>query len=387
MGLDALWMVATGLMAATGMLWVLLLLGMLGASKDKRFVLQSGDDVTLPPSPPKVSIIIPARNEEGFIGRAVSSALAQDYPALEVLVVDDASEDRTAQEATEAGGGDERLRVVPGRPLPDGWLGKPSACWHGQSLSEGEVLLFVDADIVLDPDATRQCVAALTERKLGMLSLWGTWVMESFWEKVAQPVVGGFVRGAHPLDKLNDPKRPEAFANGQFIMIRREDYHNFGGHEAVRAEVLEDVRFAQRAQAAGVRCGMFLAPSLFRVRLYTSLSEIWQGMLKNFYHGMNRQPRLAAAAAAFVSTTTLLPVALLVLALWLGHWPLAVAAGVNVLIMYAFRFVQDGAMGMDRLYGLTHPLGTAILVGIILTSMWRGLRGQTTLWKGRAVQG
>lgn len=383
----------TALMGVTALLWVLLLTGVVMASRDRRYVLDADnaghDDEARhrQGQAPLVSIIIPARNEEGSIGAAVRSALSQSWRRLEVIVVDDASDDGTADEAREAGGGDERLRVMPGRPLPAGWLGKPSAVWHGQSLASGDVLLFIDADVKLHRSAVSQCMEAMEERGLDMISLWGTWLMESFWERTVQPVVGGFVRGAHPLDKVNDPESPEAFANGQYIMIRRSAYDAFGGHQVVKDEVLEDVRFAQRAKAAGLRVGMFLAPSLFSVRLYTSLSEIWHGMLKNFYHGMNRSVGLALLAAAFVSTTTLLPFALVVLGGALGDEALIAASCLNIALMYGFRLAQDSLMGMSRVYGLTHPLGTAVLVGIILVSMWRGLRRRPTSWKGRAVQG
>ena len=381
------WILAV-VMALTALLWLGLVLAVARSGSDERYSLAPSEPTGgLPDPPPKVSIIIPARNEEGAIGRAVASSLAQDYGNLEVLVIDDASSDRTAEEAREAGRGDDRLRVEPGRPLPVGWLGKPSACWHGHTLATGEIFLFIDADVVIAPEAVRVSVAALRSRSLDMLSAWGTWRVETFWEKVCQPVVGGFVRGAHPLDQVNDPENPAAFANGQYIMIGRAAYKRFGGHEAVKNEVLEDVRFAQRAQVAGLVCGMFLAPKLFAVRLYTSLGEIWQGMLKNFYHGMDRRPGLALVAAAFVSTTTLLPFVALAFGLAAGAWHVVVAAGLNIALMVAFRFIQDGIVGLSRWYGLTHPLGTLVLVGIILVSMWRGIRSAPTSWKGRPVQG
>jgi hypothetical protein len=370
------------------LLWALLVLGAWLAGRDRRYRLEP---VGQPPDAaeglPLVSLIIPARNEEAVIARAVRGALAQDWPALEVIVVDDASEDQTRARALEAGQGDPRLRVIQGRPLPQGWLGKPSACWHGQTQARGQRLVFVDADVALAPQAVRRAVEVAAERGLGLVSLWGTWVMGSFWMRVAQPVVGGFVRGAHPLDRCNDPARPEAFANGQFILFTREAYDAFGGHEAVKAEVLEDVRLAQAAKRAGVGCGMFLAPALFEVRLYTTLGELWRGMVKNTYHGMNRRPALALSALAFLSATTLLPWGTLAAGLALGDarlWgPSALSAG----LMFVYRFFADKDLPIPRAYALTHPLGTAVLVGIIAASFWRGLRQKPTLWKGRAVQG
>lgn len=382
----ALWWGSTVLLALIALLWLLLIAAIAKAVSDTRFVL-AARDADAPPPPQRVSVIIPARNEEGSIGKAVRAVLAQDHENLQLIVVDDASEDGTRQEALHAGGADPRLEVIPGRPLPEGWLGKPSAVFHGQSQADGDVLLFVDADVEIAPSAVRSCVAALEERNLDMLSLWGRWIMEGFWERVAQPVVGSFIRGAHPLDRCNDPNDPTVFANGQFIMIRREAYDRFGGHEAVRDEVLEDVRFAQRAGESGLRCGMFLAPELFQMRPYDSLSDLWSGYVKNFYHGTNRSAGKALTAAAFVSVTTLMPWLTLAVGAALGDVATTALSGGILGLQLIYRFIHDGAIGLPRIYGLTHPLGNAILVGIILHSTVRGLTGRKTSWKGRAVQG
>jgi chlorobactene glucosyltransferase len=381
---EVLWWALTVVLGLVAVLWVLLWLAVYKAVHDTRFLLAptAGD-----PAPTKVSVIIPARNEEGAIGNAVRAVLAQDHTDLELIVVDDASEDATRAEALEAGKGDPRLRVIAGRPLPEGWLGKPSAVFHGRNHATGDVLLFVDADVKIAPTAVRTCVRALEERGLDMLSLWGRWIMVGFWERVAQPVVGSFIRGAHPLDKCNDPADPTVFANGQFIMIRAQAYEAFGGHETVRNEVLEDVRFAQRASEAGLVCGMFLAPDLFEMRPYESLADLWSGYVKNFYHGTGRSPGKALAAAFFVTTTTLVPA---VTAAWGAATADPVIGGLSGLILLlqlAFRFVHDGAIGLPRVYGLTHILGNAVLVGIILHSTVRGLTGRKTSWKGRPVQG
>ncbi len=379
-----MWWVVVSVLGLVALLWVLLVVAIFKAVNDTRFTLTPS---TTRPAETLVSVIIPARNEEGSIGGAVRAVLAQDHPNLELIVVDDASEDRTRAEAEGAGGEDPRLRVVAGRPLPEGWLGKPSAVFHGRSHAKGDVLLFVDADVKIAPSAVRTCVAALEARGLDMLSLWGRWIMEGFWERVAQPVVGSFIRGAHPLDKCNDPADPTVFANGQFIMIRAEAYEKFGGHEAVRDEVLEDVRFAQRAAEAGLRCGMFLAPDLFEMRPYESLGDLWSGYVKNFYHGTGRSAGKAFSAATFVAVSTLLPAVTFAAGAALGDTTVTALSGAILGLQIVFRFVHDGAIGLPRIYGLTHVLGNAILVGIILHSTVRGLTGRTTSWKGRAVQG
>lgn len=386
--MDILVNVLVVVLVLVNVMWTLLVVAAWVGGRDTRFVLPRDPDEATPApgdDAPKLSLIIPARNEAHVIGAAVRAALAQDWPNLELILIDDNSTDGTADRAREAAAGDPRLRILTGTPLPEGWKGKCWALWQAQQEADGALLLFVDADVQLGPQAARRACQTLLERDLGLLSLWGTWQVESFWERVAMPVVGGFVRGAHPLDRINDPEQPEAFANGQFILVSRVGYDAFGGHEAVRDQVLEDVRIAQVAKGAGLRCGMLLAPDLFRVRMYQNLRDLWLGFVKNFYHGMEQRVGVAVAAATFASTTTLLPWLCLAFALGAQELVLGALALGCVVQMYVFRFMQDGTYRMPRAYGITHPLGTAILVGIILHSAWRGLRGTPTQWKGRPV--
>lgn len=366
------------------LVWLLMLLGALASGRDRRHVLG------LEPTPideplPSVTILIPARNEARVIAAAIGSALEQDYPDLEVLLIDDDSTDGTADVALGAAGDDARFRLLRGSPLAEGWKGKPWALWQAQKEARGALLLFVDADVVLHPLATRRAVETLLSRKLDMLSAWGTWIMEGVGVRIGLPVVGGFVRGAHPLDRVNDPAQDAVFANGQFILMRRTSYDAMGGHTAVKDEVLEDVRLAQAVRRAGQRGGMVLAPPWFRVRLYETVGELFRGTVKNFYAGMGQKGGLAILAALFVAWTALLPPAAFVFGVGAGDVVLASVAGGCLAVMVAFRLVQDRPLGLSPIYALTHPIGAAILLGVIVTSAWRGARGKATTWKGRPV--
>ncbi|MCB9763113.1 MAG: glycosyltransferase [Alphaproteobacteria bacterium] len=341
-----------------------------------------------PPEPaPRLSICIPARNEAGNIGACVRAALASDYPELEVVVVDDRSEDGTAEEVRTAAAGDPRLRVVEGTEPPPGWAGKPWACLRAAGESNGELLLFIDADVRIAPWAASAAVRRLTEGGLAMVSLFGDWDLRGFWERAVVPVVGWFIRGAVDLDAVNDRGRPEAFANGQFILVTREAYDAIDGHEAVAGEVLEDVRLARAFKRRALPTGLFRAPGAFSVRLYTSLREIVAGYTKNLYEGMDRQPLLAAGAVLFVFTSTLLPylillgvaVARLALGwhlagpLWIG-WLLVIIA-----MIHLFRWRLERHDGRSGWHALSHPLGNLIFCWILL----RSLMVVESSWKGR----
>lgn len=336
---------------------------------------------------PRLSICLPARNEAHQIRSCLEAALGADYPDLELILVDDHSTDGTAQIAASLQ--DPRLKILTGQDLPGGWSGKSWACQQAAEAASGELLLFIDADVELGPAPLRQAVAVLQARKLAMLSLFGTWKLESFWERVAIPVIGWFVRGATDLDAVNSPGRKEAFANGQFILVRRDAYVQTGGHGAVRASVLDDVRLAQSFKQQGLALGLYHAPRAFQVRLYRNLSEIVQGYTKNFYEGMNRNPALALGAILFLFVGSGLPYLLGAAALF---WPRGLFVGLEVswpwtnwilgicLLPLVFRWRLERADGRDGRYAWSHPVGNLVLGWVLLRSMFV----VRTEWKGRS---
>jgi chlorobactene glucosyltransferase len=189
---------------------------------------------------PFVSIIVPARNEEANIERCVSSLAALKYPAFEILVVDDESRDRTAQIVENLpSGNSSEVRLIRGKPLPEGWFGKPWACWQGAAAARGDLLLFTDADTVHAPGLLSQAVCGLREEGADVVSLLGRQVMGSFWEQLLQPQF--FMLLAFRFPRAGTPKKPHqwkhAIANGQYILFKQEVYEASGGHEAVAGVV------------------------------------------------------------------------------------------------------------------------------------------------------
>jgi hypothetical protein len=377
-------LIAGGYLALLTLTWASLAFG--AGRWGRRWRLTSGQRA--PDNAPRLSVCIPARDEAGRIGPAVRAALALDYPNLEVVVVDDRSSDGTGQEARDAGAGDERLRVILGTEPPAGWAGKPWACLRAAGEATGELLLFVDADVQVAPWSAGAAVSAMETENLDLLSLFGDWELRSFWERAVIPVVGWFIRGSVDLDGVNDQARQEAFANGQFILVRTQGYEAVDGHAAVRAEVLDDVRLARAFKSRGLRTGIRHAPGAFSVRLYTGLGDIVAGYGKNLYEGMDRRPIIAWGAILFVVVSTLSPYVVLA-ALGVGvatgawspprlGWWLWLAAIVG--LIHLFRFRLERADGRSGVHSLTHPLGNVVLVWVLLRSFF-GMRAQ---WKGRA---
>lgn len=371
-----------GFLTLLTVLWTALLAG--AGSWHRRFALPEASV----PQPPRLSICIPARDEAHQVAACVRDALASDHPDFEVVLVDDCSSDGTASVALDAARGDPRFRVVAGTVPAAGWAGKPWACARAATEATGRVLLFIDADVQLGRNAASRAAAVLLDRQLALLSLFGTWRLESFWERVAIPVIGWFVRGVTDPAAVNTPGRREAFANGQFLMVNREDYDNLGGHAVVKAEVLEDVRLAQAFKRRGLPIGLWSAPWAFEVRLYRSLGEILDGYGKNFYEGMARRPHVAILGLVFLGVTSFLPYLLLPVVLLTPDtlltgipartvWQvwIAVLCGLPV----AFRYRLDRADGRSGALAWSHPLGNLVLGAVLLASVFR----VRTRWKGR----
>jgi len=346
-----------------------------------------------PARTPKVSVIVPARNEAVNIETLLSSVTASRYPDFEVVVVDDRSDDGTGALArAHAPGNADRIVVVEGADLPDGWMGKPWACRQGARAATGELLLFTDADTVHGPDLLARAVAAMEEDGADVLTVAGRQLMGSFWERLVQPQVFlTMVLRFYDAEKIVRAGRwRDAIANGQFLLFKRTTYDAIGGHDSVKDEVVEDLALAQGVMRAGHRLSLRLGETAFATRMYRSLGELVAGWSKNiFTAGLQTvSPRLRP----FVAPTSVLvggglwlapPLALLAALAGFGGdgllWWSAAAVSWSAIFWVAFTV----RMGAPFYYGLLYPLGASVGRFIFLRS-WR--RGRNVEWKGRAYR-
>jgi chlorobactene glucosyltransferase len=371
--------------------WALLALLFFALVRLPRALAPAGDAAARLPVPaPLVSVIVPARNEAHNVGRVLASVNASRYPRFEVVLVDDRSEDGTGALAREVERGRaERLEVLQGAPLPEGWLGKPWACAQGVRRARGDYLLFTDADTVHDPDLLGRAMAAFAEDAADVVTVLGRQVMASFWERTVQPHVFVMLMSRFPGSWTMLPPRRwrDAIANGQFLLFRRDAYDAFGGHEAVRDEVVEDLRIAQLLVKGGWRLSMRGAEDALATRMYRGLSEIVAGWSKNVALGALHtvppwlRPVLLPAAVAYGAAVWLAPALVLAAALLGAAGPAWLVWSATAVAVSALFWGAVGArMGVPFLYGLVYPLGAAVGVWIVLRSWVRGTRVE---WKGR----
>ena len=334
-----------------------------------------------------ISAIIPARNEEASIARAVESVAAQ--PEIEeVVVVNDQSTDRTGAILAESAARIPKLKVLAAGELPRGWIGKNHAASIGAAVASGDWLLFTDADTFHLPGSAGRALRDAADHDAVLVSYSPEQEMATFWERALIPFVYCRLAARFSFARVNDPNQPDAAANGQFLMIRREVYESMGGHRAVAGEILEDVAVARRAKQQRFRIYFAAPKGVVRTRMYRSLGAMWQGWTKNLYPlmGGNRKSLLLelVEACPFVEFALMTGM----LALYLAGFrslPLAVAAGAVVGMLLSRNVIYLAALQRNR-YPLSYIkyyfLGALLYGAALLESWWKSTRGEV-VWKGR----
>lgn len=316
----------------------------------------------------KVTVVVPARNEEHRIPRLLQSLQRLDYVNFEVVVVDDASTDCTAQIAEEFG-----VAVVRLDHLPAGWTGKAHACWLGAAQSSGEWLLFTDADTVHSPRSLTVALSAAVTHESDMVSFLCRQECESIWERLVLPYAYALYFAGRLW--VNRSKR-SAVANGQYILIRRSEYDRIGGHRAIRDSVIDDVSLAQRAQECGVRLLLMRGEQWVSVRMYDGLAPLAEGLSKNAVFFLAASPGFGVLTLA-ASLTFGAAVPSVVKCPSLRRKAAIYSTPALALMPWMRRF------DVPALYALLYPLAAGMFQLIALDSMRRTLLRQGVQWKGR----
>jgi hypothetical protein len=334
-----------------------------------------------PPVRRPVTVVVPARDEETQIGACLTALLDQRGVAdLRIVVVDDGSTDGTA--AVVRSFEDPRVRLVRADPPPPGWLGKPHACATGAGAAPArgndDVLVFVDADVRLFPDALAGAVAVLEQNGLDLVSPWPRPLAVGATERLVQPLAPWLWATTLPLRLAERSPRPSlAAANGQFLVLTRAGYDRAGGHAAVRDQVLEDIALLRAVKRSGGRGVPVDGSRLAACRMYDGWPAVRDGYTKSLWSAVGGRPAASAAAAAALTAVWVLP-------------PLAALRGsraglVGWLAGAAGRAVVAAATG-GRIWpdALAHPVSVVVFDALMVRSVV-GLRQGTLSWRGRRL--
>jgi len=375
-------------------LHILVVLRLLASHLDLNHALRHGVLHALRPGEhlatwPSVSVVIAAQNEESALGTCLEALATQSYPALEIIVANDRSTDRTADVVRTFAARFPDVRVVDVHELPPGWLGKTHALTRAVPSARGDYLVFTDADVAWHPALLRTCVAFMEREQLAFLSLWPRVVVGSFWERLLPPACGLLLALWFHQRRPGDAAAPP-FANGQFLAIRRPVYDQIGGHAAVRDEVAEDVALARLAKAAGLRRHVALGQELLRTRMYENLRQITSGWTRIFCGALAARWKLiVTTVAAVVGHWPVLAVPLVLLAVAavgrpLGalHWAWLLTVAAHLVALFSVARRHAALFFEGRVYWWLLPLATFGAVALLLQSVLF-MSGRGTLAWGR----
>lgn len=338
-----------------------------------------------PPQPlPRMSVLIPARNEAHVIGATVRSLLQQDPPPHEVIVLDDGSTDGTADAANRAAAGDARLCVVTGAPLAAGWAGKNWACAQLSAAATGDVLLFTDADVRWEAGALGALARLQADLDADLLTVWPTQETVTWGERLVVPLMGLAIMAYLPVQLVHrTPYATAAAANGQCLLFRRDAYAAVGGHAAVAANVVEDVALAKRVKRAGLALRMADGHGLIRCRMYDGWPAVRDGYAKNILAGHGNSVVLLLLSVVFHLAVFVWPWLWLIFGQGTRGWPLwpllLALLGVTV------RGITARATGQRVRDAVWMPVSALLMTRIAVHAIWWRLRYGGPRWKGRTL--
>lgn len=339
----------------------------------------------------RVSVIVPARNESDRITGCIATLLEQGAVVHEVIVVDDRSDDGTADTVLRAARGDPRVRVVRVDELPAGWAGKAHACQRGGELAQADWLLFADADCRFRPGGVAGAVEYAQRHQADLLSLWLAADHRSFWEHMLIPLCGALILYWFPPLRANRSGSRVGYANGQFILMRRDAYRRMGGHACARDTVIEDIPLAQHAKHCGLRLRTALGPEIVAVRMYTNFREIYDGWTRIFVGALQRRWKLLMSIGSLLGGSLLPSIGAPLAAAYVFcfGWP-ASTLHLTVVILLWLHFAAVYSVSY-RLWGLCHcarrhlwlyPVSTAIVIAILARAWWWMLARRPIIWRG-----
>ena len=371
-------------------------------------VLDHGPSQESSPTAPSLTVVIPAYNEAANISRCLSSVLRNEPPCSDwrVVVVDDDSSDATVHLAAAtitATPSPARTSVLQAGPRPSGerWVGKNWACTRAMETVETDWVLFIDADVQLAPQTLRRALHQANADNADLFSLAPRLVCGCLAERMVQPIMASLLGLGFPMEQTNNPDSPVAFAAGPFMLFRRQAYTAIGGHQALAAEVVEDLALARRIKGGGFRLRYCLGLDAVDLQMYANLPALWEGWSKNWFLGLDRSVAKALGAGAVVllmfSGPWLITGSAATALLWLVNNSNATTLSIGLASATALLGMTGiGLQLLLRLWirqrfavPLTHwwlmGLGGLIVAAIAPTSVWRSLTGRGWTWKGRSL--
>ncbi|PZD94080.1 hypothetical protein DNH61_19160 [Paenibacillus sambharensis] len=341
----------------------------------------------LPGETPRLSVLIPARNEEKRLPGCLESLIAADpeLKDIEILVLDDRSDDGTARVARSYAAKDARIRLLDGMQLPAGWAGKCHACMQLAGQASGNWLLFMDADARVERGALSRAAAAAEHAGSGMITGFPYQETGSWLERLVVPMMGFTIACHLPIRLIADSQSPMfAAAHGAWIMLDTKLYHSIGGHASIRDELVDDMALAKCVKRAGGKLLLTDVRGIVRMRMYSNAGEVWSGFRKNVFAGLGRRSLLLFMIMLLYSLLYLMPAVCLAVSPWNGPLLLPALAGFTAAML--IKRTADRMQGQPVWLCLLYPASIAAVLAIAASSWGAHISGKGYNWKGRVYR-
>ncbi len=337
-------------------------------------------------NPPLVSILVPARNEAENIKRCLRSLLKQDYPNIEILVLDDNSNDNTSLIVKELADKESRIKLIAGKPLKKGWLGKCYACYQLSKHAKGKYLVFTDADTLHFENSVSSAIGCLINNKLDALSEVPRQIMVSLHERLVVTWVHFGILTLLPLILITRTKNPLfSTANGQFLLFKREVYKKIGRHESVKNKVLEDIHISKMVKKHGYKFMIFDGSKNINCRMYRNSHELIRGFSRFMFAAFGFKLFNITIVILLISALFLLPFILLPFGLLFFDWPAITIDLIilQILIVLIMRITMAIRLKNRVLDTLLHPISMIYIILICINSVLQTKFGEGVYWKDR----
>ena len=339
---------------------------------------------------PKVSVILPARNEEEFLGKCLDSLENQDYDNYEIIVIDDSSEDRTKEIILEHAKRSSKIVPVSAKAKPEGWMGKNWACMEGYRQASGELLLFTDADTTHAKNVITLAVEHLNSFGLDALSVIPKMLTFDFWTRVTLPVISTFLHTRFSPLNVNNPKKKTGYFFGSFFILKKKAYEDVGMHEGVKGEIIEDGALGKKVKESGHKMRMVRGEHLVEAIWARDKSTLWNALKRLMVPLYLQSGNIAIGI--FVAVVFLLfvpfPTVLITSAfpVDLTSWKILCMAAVAASILIYVGATVDAKMGLGLrfVHALFAPLGGLVVVLGFLSGLLQAKSSSSVTWRGRS---
>jgi len=340
-------------------------------------------------STPKVSIILPARNEEEFMGRCLESLSEQDYKNYEIIAIDDSSEDSTGKIISQYSKNNPKIIHVSARPKPEGWMGKNWACMEGYRKATGELLLFTDADTKHSKNTVSLAVAHLISFNLDALSAIPKMSTFDFWTKVSLPMISTFLHTRFSALNVNNPSKKTAYFFGSFFIMKKKAYDKIGMHEGVKHEIIEDGALGKKAKDLGYKIKIVRGEHLIDAVWARDRITLWNA-LKRLMIPLYLQSGKIAIGSFFATLFLLfVPFPIFATSVFLPAETIsaktlcAASAFASFLIYVAAIIETKFLLELRLIYALFAPLGGLVVVLGFLSGLLQAKKSSSVSWRGR----